>query len=660
MRKLLICTGTAFVAACVFLPSPAVAWFASGQLYSNLQWSPDGTKVFYVSRFYVEEHSYDMFGAAVYCYDLATGEGVEFVPGAIYTRPASAGGLIEIKKLYGFDFCSPEAGLNPDVYRAGARREVRYALYISKDFGGYIFQDDAPCSDVEWKDLRTGSRRVLAEYPLERVEYLKKSHRLAYTEDTCTGNPPDRYVTYLLDLNTGRRRKLGAFLWLQADADESRATVWRHVGTESYDDYRTVMSISLEADGAEAEPLLTDSFYSYAISPGGDKIIYIREMPPIDAIVFPTGVDLITGERVNLPPAWSYPGREDWSPDGRYFVLLAYSPRPPGGQVCLIDNDARKITAVFDIQTKEPEVSADAASDEEYPEELKRLRVYSVSWAPSSKYAVIRTNAAGGNLRVIDVEAGEERPVREGDADFYFWVGDSTFYYTAGGTLYSYDCEKKKTRTVCERFGEGMRYLADTWINDSQVLFVPIHGDGHELLLDTGAGTLEMLTPGTACDYFFAEDGNLVFRTTDVPPGYGEYWKYDLATGYVTPYEGEVIAEESPPEAGEVVVPSPDGGRVAVLAAGKLELRDADGANAVTLMERREGVNVDWAGVIREEPTNPAWSPAGDKVAWLRKGSCACGPFTDVWVAGRGGGNVRLLIKADTNFNHRIYGTQGE
>jgi hypothetical protein len=139
-----------------------------------------------------------------------------------------------------------------------------------------------------------------------------------------------------------------------------------------------------------------------------------------------------------------------------------------------------------------------------------------------------------------------------------------------------------------------------------------------------------------------------------MPPGYPDYWEFDFATGYAAPYEGAVEDVARRPSArGNAVVPSPDGGRVAVLEGGKLALRDADGGNAVTLMEKGEGVNV---GRLAEvELKDPVWSPAGDKVAWLREGDTS-GPFTDIWVASRDGGDVRILLEADTNHNRDIYG----
>jgi hypothetical protein len=162
------------------------------------------------------------------------------------------------------------------------------------------------------------------------------------------------------------------------------------------------------------------------------------------------------------------------------------------------------------------------------------------------------------------------------------------------------------------------------------------------------------LAPGSASEFFFAEDGDLVFRTGGMPPGYPDYWELDLATGYAAPYGGpfEGVARRSRAR-GDVVVPSPDGGRVAVLEGGKLALRDADGSNAVTLTEKGKGVNVVKYG--EAGPKYPVWSPGGDKVAWLRVGNSS-GPFTDIWVADRDGGDVRMLLKADTNFSDEIYG----
>jgi dipeptidyl aminopeptidase/acylaminoacyl peptidase len=619
-------------------PLPAPAWFADTHLYSNLQWSPDGTKIFYEDRFVTGldggASDYDLRWARpeVRCVDVATGEVAGVVPGAIYINPAVTPVPIKIEKLYGFALCSAEAGLSPEAYSVAAIERARDALYISEDFTEFIFETaysyEHDGHDVVLEDVSTGWRRVLVEGAEYGAVYLKKSHRLVYTlEEGEKGSESSFPGTYILDLKTGRKRRLGSFRWLGATADERRAMVWRSPGGRRYDDDRSVISISLAADGPEPKKLLEGPVRTYGLSPGGTKLLYEEEGRL-------RVVDSTTGESADLPKG--YVGNAAWARDDKYLVFLLNDNIPSGCGVCVFDTDAREF-AVF----LEPSY--------EYAGYF--------SWSPSSRYLAFdayNVDDPGRKLCLVDVEAGEEWSVQEGEAALFCWVGGSRFLYSGGGKLYVYDCEKKEGRVVYAWFSEG-DYKVLTWISDSQLIFIEGYGYGHLHVLDVRTGAHRVLTPGNGCDFYFAEDGNLVFRARHMPPGYPDYWEFDFATGYAAPCQGPAqdVSPGSSSARGDVVFPSPDGGRVAVFEGGKLTLRDADGSNAVTLMEKGKGVNV---GELAEaEPRGPAWSPAGDRVAWRREGYTN-GPFTDIWVASRDGGDVRMLLKADTNFNYWIYG----
>jgi Tol biopolymer transport system component len=629
-----------------FLPSPAAAWFDETWLYSNLSWSPDGAKLFYEAEFTSEEGLCpDRLGAEIRSFELATGEVAGVVPAAIYIDPAVTPLPIKIEKLYGFELCSAEAGLSPEAYSADAIWRARDALYISEDFTTFIYQTGYSYEhdgyDVVREDVGTGSRQLLAAGAYSGAAYLKKSDSLVYTlgdKENSSGRwLPD---TYLLDLRTGRKRRLGSFHWLGATEDERRATVWRYLGVRRDDNDRLVMSISLVADEAVPKELFTDRFYLYTLSRGGSKLAYARELGDPEGRLTLRIVDLITGESADLPKGrlendQGDPPGQQWSPDDKYFLLQSFSGTWGWGRVYIVDTYARKLKESFESPW-----------------------VNFFSWSPSGKYVAFETYEAPENLRVIDVEAGEESLVQKGEAAFFCWIGGSRFLYSSGGKLYVYDCEEKEGRVVYAWFAEG-DYEVLTWINDSQLVFIEGYGYGNLHVLDARTGAHRILAPGNGCDFFFAEDGDLVFRTEGMAPGYPEYWKLDFATGYAAPCQGPAqgVSRGSSPARGGVVVPSPDGGRVAVLEGGKLELRDADGGNAVTLMEKGKGVNV---GELADAvPGRPIWSPAGDKVAWVREGR-SWGRFTDIWVANRDGGDVHLAVEADTNFNHSIYGERGE
>jgi hypothetical protein len=617
-------------------PSPTAAWFADTHLYSNLRWSPDGAEIFYEDLFIAGyedggtdyEFSFDMTWPEIRCVDVATGEAAGVVPGAIYINPAVTPVPIKIEKLYGFELCSAEAGLNPDAYSVAAIERARHALYVSEDFYRFVFVEywtEGSYCDVVWEDARAPTRRVLAKGAVANPAYLRRGHGVVYTlEETEKRSGRSVPVTYLLDLRTGREKRLGSFYLMGVTADERRATGWRCAGGTGWPERRSVMALSLAGDETDVEEIFEDRFGCYVLSPGGYKLVYERENRL-------RAVDLTTGERADL--GVGIIDNAAWSPDDRYLVFQLSGDNPSGHPINVVDTDARKLVGSF----KSP-----------------YARFF--SWSPSAKYVAFGTSAPGENLCVIDVEAGEEWPVHEGEAAFFCWVGGSRFLYSSGGKLYVYDCEKKEGRVVYAWFAEGDCEVL-TWINGSQLLFVrrlqAYLGQGSLHLMDVRTGAHWLLAPGSGCDFYFAEDGNLVFRARDMPPGYPEYWELDFATGYAAPYEGpfEGVARRSP--ARGVVVPSPDGGRVAVLKGGTLTLQDADGGNAVTLMAKGKGANV---GELAEaEPRGPAWSPAGDKVAWLRVGDIAA-LFTDMWFADRDGGDVRILLEADTNFNDRIYG----
>jgi hypothetical protein len=636
----LICVGAALIAAAVLLPSPAAAWFAETWVYSNLAWSPDGAKLFYEAEYTSEGLCPDRLGAEIRSFELATREVAGVVPAAIYIDPALTPLPIKIEKLYGFELCSAEAGLSPEVYSAVDIWRARKALYISKDFTSFIYQTGYSYEhdgyDVVREDTRTGAKRFLIEGAGSGNAYLKKSDALIYASaDKENGSAsPDPYL-YLLDLKTGRERRLGSFRLLGASADESRATVWRDVGASPYDDDRRVMSISLTADEAVPKELFTDRFFRYTLSRGGNKLAYARKLGDPEGRLTLRIVDLITGESADLPKGHlendqGDPPGQQWSPDDKYFILQSFSGTRGRGRVYVIDTYARKLKESFESPW-----------------------VDFFFWAPSGKYVAFETYEAPENLRLVDVEAGVSWSVQEGEAAFFCWVGGSRFLYSSGGKIYVYDCEKREGRVVYAWFAEG-DYEVLTWINDSQLIFIEGYGYGDLHVLDVRTGAHRVLAPGNGCDFYFAEDGSLVFRAEGMPPGYPEYWELDFATGYAAPCQGPTQdVSRGASSARVVVVPSPDAGRLAVLEGGKLTLRDADGSNAVTLMERGKGANV--GELANAEPGRPVWSPAGDKVAWLREGY-VCDPVTDVWVANRDGGDVHLAVKADTNYNYRIYG----
>lgn len=627
-------------------PSTSAASFAQAHMYSNLQWSPDGTKIFYEDRFIEDpeaqegyEYLLDSAVPEICCVDLATGEAAGVVPGGIYINPAVTPGPIKIEKLYGFELCSAEEGLSREAYSVAAIERARDALYISGDFSRFVFEElqrNYGPYDLVWEDARAGLRRVLAEEADGGSVYLKKKHGLVYTLGEESGSGRQISVTYLLDLKTGYKRRLGSFDLLALTADESRAAGLRYVGESLGDDYWSVMSMSLATDEAEPEELFKDRFYWYAPSQSGNKIAYLyegrgRSSPRYHRV---WAADLTTGERVGLVKGWlTY---EAWSPDGRYLVFKLSSDNPFFPAVFVVDTDARKLAAYF-----------------------KSLNVDFFSWSPSAKYVAFGTNDPPENLRVIDVETGEGWTAEVDEATFFCWAGASRFFYSSGGKLYSYDCENREGKAVYTWFSEGY-YEVLTWISDSQLIFMRgskeymEYGYGGLHLLDVRTGAHRVLAPGTGCDFSFDEDGNLVFRTDGMAPGYPEYWKLDSTTGYVAPYEGplEDVARRSSGRAARGVFPSPDGGRVAVLEGGKLTLRDADGSNVVTLMERGKGINVLKYG--EADPRGPVWSPAGDKITWLREGrGCLpddyfAGPFADIWVANRDGSDAHIVVESDT------------
>jgi hypothetical protein len=630
-----------FAAVWVFFPSPAPASFSEAHLYSNLAWSPDGAKLFYEAEYTSEGLCPDRLGAEIRSFELATGEVAGVVPAAIYLDPAVTPLPITIEKLYGFDLCSAEVGLSPEVYSADAIWRARKALYIAEDFTsfmyetGYSYEHDG--YDVVREDTRTGAKRFLIEGAVSGTVYLKKSHALIYAlRDKENGSASPDPDLYLLDLKTGRERRLGSFLLLGASADESRATVWRDVGVSPYDDDRRVMSISLTADEAEAKGLFTDRFFRYTLSRGGNKLAYARKLGDPEGRLTLRIVDLITGESADLPKGHlendqGDPPGQQWSPVDKYFILQSFSGTWGWGRVYVIDTYAIKLKESFESPW-----------------------VDFFFWAPSGKYVAFETYEAPENLRVIGVEAGVSWSVQEGEAAFFCWAGGSRFLYSSGGKLYVYDCEKREGRVVYAWFAED-DYEVLTWANDSQLIFIRGYGYGHLHIMDVRTGAHRVLAPGNGCDFSFAEDGDLVFRAEGMPRGYPEYWRLDFGTGYAAPCQGPAqdVSRGSSSARGDVVVPSPDGGRVAVLEGGKLKLQDADGSNVVTLMERGKGVNVIEYG--EAGPKNAVWSPAGDKVAWLREGETS-GPFTDIWVANRDGSDVHLAVEAETNFNYVIYG----